>query len=286
MERGKKSGEGSRGANSGHSCHEVNDECHRGGVGVLKNDGHVMASPQVYAIYWDDYFQQEQREGEAVDLMNRFFKEILRGRFMRGLEQYGVGRGDFVGHKIIPEPRPPATLSPDDIEKQLKEWIDKKIITRAPESEEKNLLYVIFTPNHTLFDAGYCTCGYHEHGRYGTTSGDDNLFWAAIQEWHHHNRLPYTPRGFVDSCSWCVSHEMVEAFTNRDGRGYQTKDGCEIGDICECAKGSRTQKTPIIKAEVDGWWVEPYWDNRNKSCYPLHIVPRHEAPVKGYETED
>lgn len=288
MDRGRRSPSESRGVDSGQSCHEVNDPCH-GWVGdVPRNDGHVMESPQVYAIYWDEYFQREQREREAVDLMNRFFQEILHGRFMRGLRQYGVGRGDFVGHTIvIPDPLPPADLSPEYIENQLITWVDKKIVTRAPESDEKNLLYVIFTPNHTVLgDAGSCTCGYHRSGRYRNPPKDDNLFWAAVQEWHHENALPRRARDFVDSCSWCVSHEMVEAFTNRDGRGYHTESGCEIGDMCECAKGSPTQKTPIITAGVDGWSVEPYWDNVNRSCYPLHIVPRDEAPVEGYEIED
>lgn len=44
---------------------------------------------------------------------------------------------------------------------------------------------------------------------------------------------------------------MVEAFTNRDGKGYQTETRCEVGDICECARGSEDMKTPIIKAQVE-----------------------------------
>jgi len=272
----------SRGANTGQSCYQVNDSCHGWVGGVPRNDGHVMESPQVSVVYWDAYFQGEPG---AVDLMNTFFTDILGGRFMRGLRQYGVGAGKLLGHQtIVPAQPPPASMSREDIENQLIEWIDQEVVP-APTPDERNLLYVIFTPNHTTFgDVGYCTCGYHQSGRYRLPT-NDNLFWAAIQEWHHGDKLPADPRDFVDSCSWCVSHEMVEAFTNRDGRGYHTETGCEIGDICECAKGSPTQKTPIIKTAVDGWWVEPYWDNVNRSCYPLHIVPRSDAPVEGYEIE-
>ena len=277
----------SRGANRGGGCYHVNDECH-GWVGpVPRNEGHAMATPEVYAIYWDEYFRQYSA---AVNLMNQFFREIQRGSFMCGLSQYGVGEGVFRGHSVIvpdpppPQPpRPPLKLTPEMIETQLRTWIDKETEgTPRPDPDNTNLLYVIFAPNNT--DIGECVCGYHRSGRFDTPLERDNLFWAAIQEWHHDpEHLPSTDREFVDSCSWCVSHEMVEAFTNRDGKGYHTANGCEIGDICESAKGSPAIKTPIIKVQVDGWWVETYWDNINRSCYPLHIVPQETPPTGPYE---
>jgi hypothetical protein len=220
--------------------------------------------------------------------MNQFFGDILGGKFMRQLGQYGVGDGVFAGSSVIvPDRQPPGFLEPQYIEEQLKEWIKRGIVGVSPTEDEANLLYVIFTPNFTsISDDGYCTCGYHQSGRYGNLPGDDNLFWAAVQEWHHNNNLPRNKREFLDSCTWAVSHEMVEAFTNRDGKGYHTDTGCEIGDICECAQGSETEKTPIIKAQVGKWWVETYWDNENQSCYPLHVVPREDPPTSGYEIHD
>ena len=270
----------SRGANSGGSCHQTNSECHGWQGKVQGNQHHVMASPRVYAIYWDQYFQHNP----AVNLMNRFFGDILRGTFMRQLTQYGVGNGVFAGSSTIDPGRQPEFLEPQYIEEQLKEWIKRGTVQVSPTENETNLLYVIFTPNHTsISHDGYCTCGYHQSGHYGILSGDDNLFWAAIQEWHHNNDLPGSDREFLDLSTWCVSHEMVEAFTNRDGKGYHTDTGCEIGDICECAQGSEAQKTPIIKAQVGEWWVETYWDNQNQSCYPLHVTPRAVPPTAGYE---
>jgi hypothetical protein len=293
----------SRAANSGlEECAEINETCH-GWRGVVdRNQRHVIVSPRVYAVYWDEYFDQN---GEAVYLMNEFFRKILRGMYMLQLRQYGVGEGALAGHIVIPDPprRPPRPLPPGEIEAQLKTWIQERgrwIYERnqraeAPASDWdenhplRNPLFIVFTLRGT--NIGDCLCGYHQSGRFRETPGDNDLFWAAIQEWHHDfapNREP-SPREIVDSCTWCVSHEMVEAFTNPDGQGYHTNDpdhpdgGCEIGDICECAKGSATMKTPIIKTQVDGWWVEPYWDNQNQSCYPLHVVPRADVPQGGYE---
>jgi hypothetical protein len=43
-------------------------------------------------------------------------------------------------------------------------------------------------------------------------------------------------QGFVDSISFCVSHELTEAISDPDGQGYSSKaNGYEIADICEPA---------------------------------------------------
>jgi hypothetical protein len=281
----------SRAANSGLGpCGEVNNPCH-GWTGVVPgNRHHVMASPRIYAIYWDEYFE---RNPGAVELMNEFFREILAGAYMRQLKQYGVGAGTLSGSLVVPpDSAARSQISadhPEYIAAQLRKWIERGTVTERPARGERNPLYVIFTPRGT--SVGECLCGYHQSGRFEKTPGDNDLFWATIQEWHHDfsSKSEPSPRQMVDSCTWCVTHEMVEAFTNPDGQGYHTNDpdnpgeGCEIGDICECAKGSASMKTPILKAQVDGWWVEPYWDNENQSCYPLHVVPRAHVPLHGYE---
>jgi len=217
--------------------------------------------------------------------MDQFFSQILTGRYMRQLEQYGVGQGQFLapGQLIVPDPisPPPANLGAGQIVAQLRNWIASGIVPVQP---QQNLLYVIFTPSST--NMGDCVAGFHGSDTYPANApGQDNLFWAAIQQWHEYGTPPAS--AFPDSCTWAVSHEMVEAFTNPDAKsGWAARingDICEIADLCECAQGSESHKTPIIKAEVDGWMVETYWDNMNNSCYPLNIVPQQAAPAVGYE---
>ncbi len=225
---------------------------------------HVMTSPRVYAIYWDAYFK---RRPDTVRYMNRFFQVILRGPFMRGLRQYGVGPGRLAGSTVIvPDPRHrlPRRLSQGAIDAQLKSWLRAGTVTVTPRPNETNLLYVIFTPAATSLGPGLC--GYHHHGRFGKSAGDANLFWAAIQQWNCQSRLPRTPRALADACTWCISHEMVEALTDRDNLGYCTGGGCEIGDICECAPGC----PKINKIKIHNTWlVEPYWSNAHQRCYPF-----------------
>lgn len=248
------------GAGVNHSCH--------GWTGIVPaRKRHVMASPRVYAIYWDAYFQKHPW---ALRRMDRFFQVILRGRFMWGLRQYGVRPGRFVGSTVVvPDPRHrlPRRLTQGVIDAQLKSWLRAGTVTVAPRPNETDLLYVIFTPAATSLGPGLC--GYHQHGRYRKSSGRANLFWAAIQQWNCQTPLPRTPRALADACTWCISHEMVEAFTDRDNLGYRTGGGCEIGDICECAAGC--PKINKIKIN-DTWLVEPYWSNAHQRCYPYRAM--------------
>ncbi len=239
-----------------------------------------MPSPRVYAIYWDAYFQRAPR---AVRHMNRFFRTILRGRFMRGLRQYGVGPGRFAGSAVIvPDPshRLPRSLRSGAITARLKSWIRTGAVPVVPRPNETNLLYVIFAPNASSLGPGLC--GYHHSSRYGKTTGRRNLFWAAIQQWHFPSASPRTPQALANACTWCISHEMVEAFTDRDDRGYHAA-GCEIGDICECARRS----SKIIKVRIDNTWlVEPYWSNKDQKCYPFRVASgtnggQTGAPIRG-----
>jgi hypothetical protein len=245
-----------------------------------------MTAPQVFVIYWDSWFNNNP---QVVHKVRDFFKDILTGTYMSQLAQYGVGLGKYLNEAIIPSNLPPGNLSPAQIVVNLQGWIASNTVPLP----QANLLYVIFTPQNTKIGdpanplPPECLAGFH--------GGQGNLFWAAIQEWHE-NPPPTNPDLFADSCTWAVSHEMVEAFTNPDAvSGWAARiknpDGtqtiCEIADICECATGTRTKKTQILKGQIQGqirnWMVESYWDNANGSCYPLSMVPQKAAPAFGYE---
>jgi hypothetical protein len=125
-----------------------------------------------------------------------------------------------------------------------------------------SLVYLIFAPTDTTLSLGGITsgfCGYHQHGKRGASGPDDNLFWATVQGYTKAS----SAQSFVDSISYCVSHELVETFTNRDGSGYYTDDGngCEVGDLCEADTSGN-----VITVPYGRWQVERYWSNRQSGC--------------------
>jgi hypothetical protein len=79
-----------------------------------------------------------------------------------------------------------------------------------------------------------------------------------------------------------ISHELVEAATDPDGRGFLgvkgTCDGpgwCEIADICESTLST-----------VDGITVQAYWSNQDNDCVapgsvaPDPVEPQPVAPTR------
>jgi hypothetical protein len=67
----------------------------------------------------------------------------------------------------------------------------------------------------------------------------------------------------VNSITYCLSHEMVEAMSNPRGNGFHSAaNGCEIADICEVDPKTGA----IVTVTVGQWSVEQYWSNAAKAC--------------------
>src|ERR1700730_7158754 len=90
--------------------------------------------------------------------------------------------------------------------------------------------------------------------KFHDSSHNNDLFWALVRT-DKGNRS--SGKALIDDISLCVSHEIAEALTNRDGRGY-FKGKCEIGDVCEppCAP----------EFPYRGWSVEQYWSQWDVAC--------------------
>src|SRR5581483_8885649 len=88
----------------------------------------------------------------------------------------------------------------------------------------------------------------------------DDLFWATVRTKSSSTETS-TGRKFAQSRAYILSHELVEACSNRDGHGYTT-GACEIGDICETRGSDSCCKT----YDYRGWLVEYYWSNWDNDC--------------------
>jgi hypothetical protein len=244
----------------------VNQPCHGFLGGVTAHQSHIVPNPRIVLVYWDQYFTNTPA---AVTSMDQFVSDLATGGYWGGLGQYGVGGASLQGHAVInmktfPTPNsqnPGQAFSETQMQSQLIAWLDQGVVTPKPAGSEENLVYLIVAPSDTTLSLGGTTggfCGYHQHGKYNASTSRDNLIWGTVQGYSKAT----TGQAFVDSISYCVSHELSEAFSNPDGQGYfNDSNGCEIGDICEAAATGG-----IITVPYKTWQVERYWSNMDAQC--------------------
>jgi hypothetical protein len=240
---------------------DVNVECHTYTGGVKAGKKHVLRNPGIVLVFWGHNYITNPND---VSALVQLISDLVTGPFMNGLVQYGVTRGSIVGQAVVDTDLhnpAPATLDENQAQAQISSCIKAGIITPAPSVNETNLLYFLFPPTTTqlkMNDGSTGFCGYHQHGKFHGNSQNDDLFWAIVDTT---GAATATGMTFANKIAFCVSHELAEACTNRDGQGY-IADKCEIGDICE-ASGS----VPCcITFQYRGWSVEPYWSNWDNAC--------------------
>ncbi len=229
-------------------------------TGFNSHGGEFLSAPKVFAIYWGrDYGSPGTGMNATAQNFDAFFKAVLDSRYMDMLAQYGAGRGTFAGSTWFDhDPGTHQTQTFSQMAQQLTGWLDSGKIPVLPASNEVELLFVIFAPTEvTLTDDNGNTgfCGYHDWGYYKITGWPwtkKNLFFAVIE---------------AGAGTDTVSHELVEAATDRSGNGWYSDstsscssmfDHPEIGDVCS-ACGSPTL-TP------DGFQVASYWLVNTGAC--------------------
>ena len=227
-------------------------------TGFNAHDGEVMASPQVFAIYWGrNYGSPATGLNSTARNLDTFFTTILaNAAYIGPLSQYSVGAATFLGSTWIDhDPGTAETLTFDNVRDKLIGWLDLNMFPVVPRRVELDLLFVIFAPTEiTLVDnngaGGFCA--YHWYGHYHKGSGKDNLFFAVSD---------------VTALTSAVSHELVEAFTDRSQHGwYSDNDGSEIGDVCSSC-GSAT-------VTVGGFSAASYWlVNQGRCLQQSDITP-------------
>ena len=219
------------------------------------NGGVVMYNPRVFAIYWGrDYGTPTTGMNSTAQFLDSYFASVVNSSYIDPLAQYNVNRGTFLGSTWTDhDPGTPQTQSESDIATRLTNWLDAGMSPEVPVQDEHDLLFVIFAPTEvTLTYNGYPQnspppngfCGYHHADFYHKSSifGQSNLFWAIV-----------TPTAGTE----VVSHELVEAFTDRDGNGWHSSNA-EIGDACSaCGIGTLTFK---------GFQVASYWLVNQDRC--------------------
>jgi hypothetical protein len=233
---------------------DTNDTCHGNTDGVDPHDKAIIAHVRVMVICWGRFYSDVP---SALDYATALCKDLVTGPYFNGLAQYGVGRGSMAGLARMDDTAPPATLSEDEARDRILGWLrgPSPAIPVPPAVNETSLLYVLFPPPQTkpTISSGQDDfCGYHQSAKLHDESNNNDVFWALIRT---DKADQSSGEKFIKSVSYCVSHEIAEAVTSRDGRGY-FKGNCEIGDLCE-----QTGNHDYL-----GWQVEQYWSQWDKAC--------------------
>ncbi|MBV9357279.1 MAG: hypothetical protein JO023_17350 [Chloroflexi bacterium] len=240
----------------------------------------MLADPIVYPIFWGSAYATRNASGAVtrqhpcVASMGDFLNG-LRVSWLGGLHQYGVLSLGYVDGE--PDTLAPGT-DPTGVTQSQAEQELVRFITWSgagvPQPEETQHCFVLLLPPGASLSDAPGACGYHGSTYYAKATGDHNLFYAVIAT----PALSPSESGdaFINSISYCISHELAEMFTNPDGRGWfadaspaQRRDQvCEIGDICELAGLVQT---------AGKWTVEKYWSQTGQTCFdPASGVP---API-------
>jgi hypothetical protein len=242
---------------------ETNGTCHDFTGGVQPNNKHVVRNPKVLLVLWDHYYRTNP---DAISFAQKLVTDLITGKFMNGLAQYGVARGALIKTIIIdtndiaaPDTWDAGGTSDRD---QIKSWVKDGTLSPAPSVNEADLLYFLLLPQATTLTNGKNddgtpntnVCGWHQSSKViDSQSAEDDLFWGLVRT---DGADRTTEKTFINSIAFCVSHELNEAFSNRDQQGFKS-ESCEIGDICETK--------PFYVYNTD-WTVEQYWSQWDNNC--------------------
>ncbi len=192
--------------------------------------GNVMASPRIVAIYWGgDYGAAGDPESVGQQL-DDFFNAVCPSAYFDLLKQFGVNKPAFLGSVRMPHNGMKDTMSNGKVADTIKKWLDTGLLT-PPDPQETNLLYVLFLPSVVSLDPKDGKDGFHSYSDFRAAWFTSNLFYAAI------------PFGVLEMLTSTATHEMVEAFADRDGNGwhgdlswwppFQNNMTREVCDVCE-----------------------------------------------------
>jgi len=240
----------------------TNSICHGFTGGVAIGGGRRLRIPRVVLVCWDNFFVTTPA---AVTSATLLVKDLVTGPFMNGLVQYGISRGSVNNPITLDTKTFPAPVTWDSNgnadQTQVLAFVNNNNISPKPAVNEGSLIFLFLLPTTTTLTNGNNAngtpntnvCGWHHAAKFNSSSKDDDLFWAVVRT----DGAPKTSgTAFVNSVAFCVGHELVEAFTDRDSGGYIASNGCEIGDICELNNfGYRTWTS-----------VEQYWSNWDRAC--------------------
>lgn len=227
---------------------------------------HVMASPRILPIYLGMEYGDPSGLNARGLRLQEFFEAICNSSYFDLLGEYGVtDRPLMLPHVWMNDDGAQKTMVRTTFRDDYADFLAKAMAQNnlmAPADNESNLLYVLFLPPNIAIelDSGAAPAFHSYNWHKKIWPWPPNLFYAAI--------------GFQDAISifTCnITHELVEAFTDRDGWGWRDGDMVhEIGDLCPGGRGM---------LEFGNYRVSSFWSKSRGGCIQQADLPANDPLV-------
>ncbi len=192
--------------------------------------GAVVPHVQVQALFYGTYWSTSDGQQSAADI-NSYLSYLVNSPFMDVMNEYGVGRGAFLGNGIV-DPGLLGAVSVSDATIQV-EIANDITAGRLPGASINNL-YIVFTPPNVSVTSGSESSlldffGYHDIFHYAVTG---TVNYAVIA-----NPIGNGNDGSMtafQTITHTISHELAEAVTDPDAHGWvDPVTGDEIADAAD-----------------------------------------------------
>ena len=236
-----------------------------GPAGMTYGNGPMLASPQVYALFWGTGVDASVQSG----VPGYYAAAFGNNTFMQGINEYNKGTSYTIGSATwmgaitdadAPIPKS-GTITDLEVQEELTRLLDENLL---PQNNGHNI-YMIYFPPKLSIDMGGGTlscdafCAYHSN----FTRNGNNVYYGILPDFTQGTCMmgcgSNTPLNNLYSTS---SHELIEAVTDAAPNSAWTDfvdgvDGIggEIGDICVAWDGMS-----------NGYVVQSEWSNESNSC--------------------
>jgi Domain of unknown function (DUF4214) len=192
--------------------------------------GPVVANVQIQALFYGTYWSTSDGQQSAAQI-NTYLSYLVTSSFMDVMNEYGVGRGTFLGNGIV-DPGLLGASTVNDATIQVE--VANDITAGRLPGASLNKLYIVFTPPNVNVISGSESSlidffGYHNTFAYGIAG---TVNYAVIA----------SPIGNGDDGSLtdfqtithAITHELAEAVTDPLGNGWtDAVTGDEIADVVD-----------------------------------------------------
>jgi hypothetical protein len=200
-------------------------------MSVTYHGGPLLQNVQIESVFYGQNWYYDQNLYQSTGSIDGYLNDISQSSYMDMLNEYGVGRGNFLDGVInLSNPSRGSVVDDTEIQSMLASGIRQGIF----DAPSPNQLYFVFTTPNVLVTAGGEN-SQHDFLGYHNAFNDPALgpiYYAVIA----HPVGNADVRGFnaFQQQTEVSSHELAEATTDPDTRtgwrDYSIREG-EIGDL-------------------------------------------------------